>query len=139
MQTNLKLNPTNNSKQFQVQLNLNFQTRYIGKLDVSGEGIFTTSRKHKHLFRIFNAIGINYQLLTDSNIPFKYIKIIYTDENGIKRILETTRNYFFKKGIVKKFNSFELQSLLPLSEFGINKAIQLERNVGVQENLFQFS
>lgn len=141
MQTNLKLIPTKNPQRFQVQLNLNFQTRYIGKLDISGEGTFLTNRKQKHVFRKLNALGINSELLHDSNIPFKYIRISFTDESGIKKNLETTREYFLRKGTTFQFGlkGFELQIFLPICEFGINKAIQLEKQLGVQENLFHQS
>ncbi|NMB81420.1 MAG: hypothetical protein GYA14_06340, partial [Ignavibacteria bacterium] len=47
----ISLIPTKHSNVFNVQLNLDCQTRFIGKIDTAGEGTFITNRTEKHLFR----------------------------------------------------------------------------------------
>lgn len=115
-----------------VELLINGKSRTIGKLDLAGDGTFITTKKEKHLFKKLGALGLNYQLLTDTLIDFEDIIIYYNDE-----ALKTKRNYFLEKGVVMKFGGFELQCFLPLAEFGMNKAEQLKRNNEyLQANLF---
>lgn len=45
----IHLIPTKQPDVYQVQLSLDFQNRYIGKLDVTGDGTFSTNRKPEHL------------------------------------------------------------------------------------------
>jgi len=128
---NLELIPTKYSQLFKVRLNLDFQSRYIGTLDKSGQGKFLTDRKSKQIFRKTNSLAINHQLLTDETIPFKLIVISY---NGKKLI--TTRLYFLTHSKVFKFKGFEKQYFLPLSEFGLAKAEDYEKSLGTQLGLF---
>lgn len=129
----IELVQTDSSSLYKVKLNLTFETRFIGTLDSFGDGTFTTQRKPQHLFRKLNALGINQELLTSSDIFFKWILIDY---EGKKRV--TTRKYFLAKGKALKFSAqnFELQIFLPLSEFGIEKARLFEAKNLIQENLF---
>jgi len=115
--------PTKYSSIFTVQLNLQEQTRYIGKIDLAGQGTFFTERKQKHVFRKTNSIGINHSLLVDESIPFKWIVI---DFEGRK--LVTSRLYFLTHGKCFQFGDkgFELQCFLPIEEFGLNKARAFE-------------
>lgn len=125
--------PTKQHNIFNVKLNLPFQSRFIGRLDVTGQGTFTTSRKPEHLFRKNNSLGINYSLLTDNNIFFKWIVIQFENHS-----LVTSRDYFLKFGKCFKFQNSgsELQVFLPLSEFGIEKARYYEAKRLIQQNLF---
>lgn len=129
----LELIPTKYPSVFQVQLNLEMQTRFIGKLDSAGDGTFITKRKAEHLFIKTNSLGINHSLLSDESIPFKWIVIDY---EGHKLI--TSRLYMLTHGKCFKFGAqgFELQCFLPLSEFGLNKAREFEARQVVQESLF---
>jgi hypothetical protein len=129
----IKLIPTKYSHVFDVKLNLEFQTRFIGKVDTSGEGTFITTRKEKHLFRKTNSLGINYALLADESIPFKWIVINYNE-----RGLITTRNYYLQKGKAFQFSkkNFELQSFVPLTELNRKTAEQFEKSNGKQDDLF---
>lgn len=129
----IELVQTDSPSLYKVKLNLTFETRFIGTLDSSGDGTFTTQRKAQHLFRKLNALGINQELLTSSDIFFKWIVI---DFEGKK--LVTTRKYFLTKGKSIQFSSqgFELQILLPISEFGIDKARLFEANKTIQSSLF---
>jgi len=127
----LDLIPTKHSHLFKVKLNLEFQNRYIGTLDKSGEGKFLTDRKSKHLFLKTKSLGLNAALLTTSEIDFRLIVINY---NGKKLI--TTRLYFVTHSKVFKFIGFERQYFLPLTEFGLAKAEDYEKSLGTQLGLF---
>jgi hypothetical protein len=124
---------TKHSHIFTVQLNLGFQTRYIGKIDTAGEGTFIISRSEKHLFRKTNSLGINYSLLTDESIRFKDILITYKGKK-----LYSTRNYFLKKGKAFQFSNkgFELQIFVPLDELNLQTVKRFEQTFLIQENLF---
>lgn len=119
----IELIPTKYHSVYNIQLNLEEQTRYIGKVDIASEGTFLTVRKLKHLFRKTNSLGINRTLLVDESIPFKWIVI---DFEGRK--LVTSRIYFLTFGKCFQFGNkgFELQCFLPLELFGVEKARAFE-------------
>lgn len=129
----IELVQTNSSSLYKVKLNLTFETRFIGTLDNTGDGTFTTQRNPQHLFRKLNALGINYELLNSTDIPFKWILI---DFDG-KRLV-TSRKYFLEMGKYLKFTAqgFEPQIFLPLSKFGVDKARLFEANKTIQSDLF---
>jgi hypothetical protein len=129
----IELLPTKHSGLFIVKLRLEHQTRYIGKIDIAGDGTLITTRKEKHLFKKTNSLGINYELLIDSKIKFKWIIISYN-----KQKLISTRNYFLKKGKPFQFSNkgFELQIFVPIDELNVNIAQQFEQSLGVQQDLF---
>ena len=129
----VELIQTKYSHVFNVKLHLEFQSRYIGKIDTSGEGTFLTVRTLKHLFRKTNSLGINYALLSDESIKFKWVVISY---NGQK--LLSTRNYFLKKGQSFQFSNkgFELQNFVPLDELNLKIVQKFEQSLGVQQDLF---
>ena len=128
---NLDLIPTKHFHIFKVKLNLDFQSRYIGTLDKSGEGKFLTDRKEKHLFKKTKSLGLNATLLTSPEIDYRLIVINY---NGKK--MNTTRLYFVTHSKVFKFIGFEKQYFLPLTEFGLAKAEEYEKSLGTQLGLF---
>ncbi|MCK9212090.1 MAG: hypothetical protein M0P61_14710 [Ignavibacteriaceae bacterium] len=128
----IELIPTKYHSVYNVQLNLQEQTRYIGKVDIASEGTFLSDRKQKHIFRKTNSLGINHSLLVDESIPFKWIVI---DFEGRK--LVTSRLYFLTHSQCFQFGNkgFELQCFLPLELFGIQKAREFEAAQTL--NLFQ--
>lgn len=133
MQNQIELIPTGNPSIFDVQLKLDFQSRFIGRVDTTGDGTFLSTRKPEHLFKKTNAIGINYALLKDERIPFKWIVIDYQYHK-----LVTSRNYFLAFGKCFRFQNqgFELQCFLPLQLFDIHKARLHEAQLTIQQNLF---
>ena len=133
MTNQITLIPTSQPNIFDIKLDLSFQSRFIGKLDTAGDGTFLTTRKPEHLFKKTNSIGINYSLLVDDKIPFKWIVIDYEHHK-----LVTSRNYFLTFGKCFKFGNqgFELQCFLPLVLFGIDKARYFESQRTIQQNLF---
>lgn len=138
MQTteNIELVATNLPSLFVVKINLGFERRYIGRLDLAGVGSFITQRKPKHIFRNYGgaegSLGINHTLLVAEDIPFERIVI-----NLEKRQFETSRLYFLTHGKCFKFNSFELQCFLPISEFGLRKSELYEKSINRQFSLFE--
>ena len=128
----LELVPTKHPYLFRVKVNLDFESRFIGSLDTSGEGKFITNRKVKHLFRKTNSLGLNEELLNAPEIKFSLIVI---DFEG-KRLI-TTRKYFLTHANVFIFSGFEKQYFLPLDEFGIDKAEHYEKSINKQLGLFE--
>jgi|GEM_PF-3309059 hypothetical protein len=128
----LELVSTKHSNLFQIKLNLEFQTRYIGKLDTSGQGTLLIERDKKHLFQKTNSLGINTELLTSPDIKFKYILIDYAG-----RKLSTTRMYFLTHSKSFKFSQFELQHFLEIDSFGLDKANEYEKSIQKQLSLFE--
>jgi hypothetical protein len=129
---NLSLIPTQYPHVYDVALKLDFQTRYIGKLNKSGEGTFYTKRKESHLHRKTNSLGINYELLQGNS--FKWISIDYCGKKLI-----TTKKYFLRYGRVFNFHKagFELQCFLPLELWGREKALDFENSLPNQGSLFE--
>ena len=131
----LELIPTKYLSVFNVRLNLEFESRYIGKLDKAGSGTFIAQRKPKHVFKKYGgskgSLGINHSLLTDETIPFKWLIIEFENHK-----LVTSRLYFLTHGKCFKFNYFDLQCFLSITEFGLNKAREYEAKQVIQGNLF---
>jgi len=128
---NLELVATKHSHIFRVKLNLEFQTRFIGTLDTSGEGKFLTVRKSHHLHHLTNSFGLNDELLHSPDIHFKWIIVSY---EGKKLI--TSRMFFITHGKNYKYNSFEKQTFLSLELWGQNKAEEYEKTLSKQLGLF---
>lgn len=131
MGTQIFLSPTKNPQIFKVQLNLTFQTRHIGKIDFSGDGTFRTQRKKKHLHNLTQSLGLNYELLYNKEISYKWIKISYQDDELI-----TSREYFKTYSNCFQFKGFEKQKFLSLDLFGYDEALKFEQNREVQQDLF---
>lgn len=135
----LSLYPKKQENLYDVCLDLNFEKRFIGQLDLSGDGTFTCKRSEKtHLFRKLNAIGINYHLLRSDKVLFKWIVINYINNVGIGIKLVTSRDYFLKYGKQYQFakKGYELQTFLELNQFGLDKARLFESHKVIQQNLF---
>jgi len=129
---NLELVATKHAHIFRIKLSLEFQTRYIGLLDTSGEGKFITERKEKHRFRKTNSLGLNEELLQSPDVNFKWIIIDFEEKKLI-----TSRLFFLTHSKVFTFKSFEKQYFLPLDEFGIDKAEQYKKSLTKQFSLFE--
>lgn len=123
----------NSSHLFEIRLNLEFQSRFIGVLDVADNGTLILKRKKEHILNKINAIGINYELLTDERIKFKWIKI-YLDNWE----LISTREYFLIRGKTFQFGKkgFELQSFVSLDELNIATIRKFEIDKQRQGYLF---
>jgi hypothetical protein len=135
MQSNIQrifLSPTKLSSVWTVELRLPFETRYVGKLDKAGDGTFLSKRKEKHLHRKTNSLGVNLELL--QRFDFKYVCIEYCG-----RRLFTTKLFLLHHGKVFTFDKagFEAQVFLPLDDWGREKALEFEKQLCSQGNLFE--
>ncbi len=134
LQSNIQriiLSPTKLKSVWTVELHLPFETRYVGKLDKAGEGTFICKRKEKHLHWKTNSLGVNLELL--QRFDFRWICIEYCG-----RKLFTTKLYILHHGKVFTFDKsgFETQAFLPLEAWGQDKALEFERHLNSQGNLF---
>lgn len=128
----ISLFPTKSPHIFTVGLQLDFQTRFIGKLDKAGEGTFiSVKRTEKHLFEKLNAVSLNLELL--ERYEFRWVMVPFCKES-----LWTSRLYLLNHGRVYTFNKkgFEPQCFLPLSEWGMEKAKAFESRIASQFSLF---
>ncbi|QQS37039.1 MAG: hypothetical protein IPM56_03540 [Ignavibacteriales bacterium] len=131
----LQLVPHKNSSHlFDIKLQLEFQTRFIGKLDITDNGTLILNRRKEHILNKINAFGINYELLSDERIKFKWIKIFCE-----KDIYISTREYFLIKGKTFQFGNkgYELQNFVPLSELNILTIKKFEIAKNKQGYLFE--
>lgn len=130
---NLRLIPTKHAHVYNVQLSLDSETRYIGKLDEAGEGTFYTKRCEKHVHRKLDALGVNLELLQRSGFHFKWILISYCGEE-----LVTSRMFFLYHGSVFNFSKagFEKQCFLKLDFWGRERAEAFEASIGKQGDFF---
>jgi len=102
---------------FRVFLVLKGKSCVIGKLDTSGEGTFTSTKKtEKHLFRKGKALGVNLELV--QHYGFRWVIIPF---KGM--LLITTRENILERGFVLSFpkSGFEPQVFLPLDMWGKEK------------------
>ena len=134
----LRLIPLKNKHHcYQVELSLPTETRYIGKIDMGGDGgTFFTKRRNENIFRkigLEGSIGINFALLHNPNIKFKWI-IVELDG----RSLVTSREFVKTYGKQYQFSQkdFELQVFLPIEDFDVNRARAFERVRGIQDDFF---
>lgn len=130
----LRLIPTKHPHIFDVQLSLEGETRYIGRLDISGTGTFHGKRSEKHLHRKLKAWGLNLELLQRADIHFKWIVIDFPGRQFV-----TSRMFFLYHGSVFNYGNagFEKQCFLNLDLWGRERAESFERTLGTQGNLFQ--
>lgn len=121
---------------YNVSIELAEQTRYIGKLDITGEGTFTCNRTMNHVFKKFHesgSLGINAELLDKFN--FDWIVIHFRDNNG-NHLLITNKYTFTHKGRLHSWAGFEPQYFLPICEFGKDKAQQYQHQETCQLSMF---
>ncbi|MBK9333952.1 MAG: hypothetical protein IPM96_16475 [Ignavibacteria bacterium] len=111
-----------NGKVFLILPNKKFKpSRCIGYIR---NRTFHTLKKDNHLFRQFNAFGLNYKFLSEGEKFFDYIEIEY---NFGKLI--TTRRYYLANGSFKHYqqNDLEKQIFLPLELYGMERALSWEK------------
>lgn len=129
----LRLIPSKHAHVFNVQLSLDAETRYIGKIDEAGEGVFWTRRNEKHLHRKLNALGVNFELLQRSDFHFKWIVIEYCGEGMV-----TSRMFLLYHGSVYNFSNAgcEKQCFMNLDLWGRDRAEAFQRTLTKQGELF---
>ena len=133
----LELIPTRRPHEFWVRLNTPFRPRFIGTLDLKGDGTFKTRRhEKKHLHRNSNSIAINAALLANPELQFAWVEVELLHADGSEEMLITSRAYLKAKGNPLCFNNFEPQVALELSLWGREKANRFKREMNSQRDLF---
>jgi hypothetical protein len=114
-----------------VKLSLPFGDKYIGK--ILGDTYIKKIKSELHKFRNLNSIGFNYELIEQGK--FKFVRVLSDDGS----IYQTTRLYILTQGKVQTFfkQSYEKQIFLPISEFGLVKALAYEKTLNSQLSLFE--
>ncbi len=118
-----KIQIEKNGKVFLILPNKKFKSkRMIGYIR---NRTFCTLKKENHLFREFNAFGLNYKLLNEGEKHFDNIRIEF--DFGI---LETSRKYYLANGKFKHFqqNHLEKQIFLPLELYGMERVKSWEQD-----------
>lgn len=94
-----------------LQLAYERRSRKLGSIILSDRVFVVKRQRKKHLFRRFNAYGLNYMLLKDAKL-FDHVRIIDETEEWlipVPYILEYGRMLHFEKS-----GGFELQIFIPL-------------------------
>lgn len=131
-QSSLRLIPTRYSYLFTVALKLTYETRYIGKLDKTGEGTFISNKRtEEHIFQKSRALGINRQLC--ESLKFRWIVVPYCG-----RELWTSRIFILQNGQTFTFRKagFESQFFLGLDKWTLDKAMVPDVGIQKQGDLF---
>lgn len=118
---------------FRVELILPSGNRNLGIIDTSGEGYFVTTRTQKHIYKRYNSFGLNYDLIHNSKIEFKWIIIKCGETEYI-----STREYFKQRGKPTGFTKkgFELQLHVPIDELNIETVKVFEKQPPFQFSFF---
>ena len=124
----------------EIRLTLpNQKPRNIGWFSDSGDTFHCQRNPAKHLHYKSESYGFNYELLRDGNFVWVYVHLRFNE------LLVTSRNHILEKGSFLHFanKGFERQIFLPLTEFGIDKARETEKQLkerqaeNAQQNLFE--
>jgi hypothetical protein len=133
----LDLIPTREANEYQVRLNTNTKPLFIGRLNLNDEGRYCTRKREDiHLHVKSNGICINAALLWNPEYNYRWIEIDFIRENGTQEKLVTSRKYFQAKGRPFCYKGYEPQATLELSLWGKEKALQFERELNSQTELF---
>lgn len=134
LKNSIKLIQTREPGILMVELNDSFEPKYIGRLDISGEGTYSKRVvESKHLHRNSQSVAINAELLESDSLPFRWIVVDYIKADGSKEKLVTSRAYILAHGKRFKFRDYEPQIALELSEWSIDKARRYEVTVNSQQ------
>lgn len=130
----LEIVKSDSSHRQRIKLTVKNKPKFIGEIDLSAlEGVLIIRKKTEHIYHKLNAIGINYQLLADERLHYKWIKIYCGSKEYI-----STREYFLAKGRVFQFSrkGFELQAFVPIDELNLETIKKYELKKYSQGNLF---
>ena len=133
----LDLIPSRRPHELHVRLNTAFGPRFIGTLNLKGEGTFKTRRhKEKHLHRNTNSIAINAALLANPELRFTWVEVEFVHEDGSRETLITSRAYLIERGKSLCCKDYEPQIALELSLWGTEKANTFKHSIDSQIDLF---
>ncbi len=123
----------------EIRLTLpNQKPRNIGWFNDNGDTFHCQRNPAKHLHYKSESYGFNYELLRDGIFVWVIVHLPFNE------LLVTSRNHILSKGSFLHFanKGFERQIFLPLTEFGIDKARETEKQLkerqaeDAQQNLF---
>ncbi len=127
MKSQIKISSPDNYGNMKVQLLLPDKSykslRFLGEIK---NRCFHTSRKPENQkFNKLNGIGFNHELISVGGHLFDLIKIQY----GFNELI-TTRKFVLDNGKILQFkkNDLDKQIILPLELFGLELAMEWERN-----------
>jgi hypothetical protein len=108
----------------------NQKPRNIGWFSENGDTFHCQRNPAKHLHYKSESYGFNFELLKDGSFVWVYIHLPFGG------LLITSRNHILKNGSFLHFNKvgFEKQIFLSLSEFGIDRARETEKQL-VKQNV----
>lgn len=98
-----------------VKIKINGKEKKIGNLDTEKKTFLKTVSKSKHLFRAFDAWGLDYTFFDDVLYPENYTIHIYDKEE--KRHYIATAMFWFKYGKIMNFPGSGVQTFLPRGMF----------------------
>jgi hypothetical protein len=106
------------------------RTREIGWFEDHGTSFHCKRIPEKHLHRKTQSYGFNYHFFTDSS--FRLVVVHFPSGHN----LTTTRLHVLRHGRLLHFKEqgFEKQIFLPVSEFGIEKALETEAEENEMKN-----
>lgn len=90
--------------------------------------VFITHRDESHIFRMFNGIGLSYDVikkLKDLNC-WKIIILLHY-KNGTTEKLETYPDKFLDEGILWKDGAYDYQRILPLEKLRQKQLMEIVR------------
>lgn len=128
----LQILPTKDDTIFDVYLIGDHKPKFLGLYKPADQGTFEAPRKAHHIFEKTNSFGLNYFLLHECQLRFKWIVIKFNNKNLI-----TTREFFKSHSQVLHFKDFETQCFLPIELFGRKTAIDWENKITAPETEFE--
>lgn len=131
LSNSLELVQTKSSNIFKIKFHLHSKPLYIGELDILGEGTLVIRKNSNHIFKKLNGIGINYFVLSDQRLHYRWIKIFVDGREYI-----STRHYYLRVGKPFQFSGYELQICVPISELNLDTIRKFEAGENNQYNLF---
>jgi len=121
--------PPKRGKQL-VELHLPDGVRRLGSIIISTR-TFERTMPSNHIHRNEGGVGVNFELLISGK--FDRIQITIRDT---KQKLETTTAFFIAHSRSVCYSEFEVQRILPIADFGIEKARRWEKERNEQQELF---
>jgi len=104
--------------------------RYLDKPigELRQDRIFVTHRDESHIFRMYNGIGMSYDIIKKlKDLRCRKIIILLHWNNGVTEKLETYPDKFLDEGILWKDGSYDYQRILPLDKIRQKTILEIKR------------
>lgn len=107
-------------------MEIEYLNRNVGIIKMP-ERIFITHREENHIFRIFNGLGVSFDILKKLiNIDCQKIIMLLHKSNGETEKFEVTPNLFIEKGFIWKDKAADYQRILPFGMLRKQKQTKLK-------------